>query len=78
MIAAADLRKIDATPTDLPDAGRMGEILDDAITMALLGVKTPAQAIEDAAAEWQKSSTRIAKEHPDSPLADVWYGAVIW
>lgn len=54
MIAAADLRKIDATPTDLPDAGRMGEILDDAMTMALLGVKTPAQAIEDAAAEWQK------------------------
>lgn len=54
MIAAADLRKIDATPTDLPDAARMGEILDDAMTMALLGIKTPEQAIEDAAREWER------------------------
>src|SRR5690606_30516639 len=54
MIAAADLQKIDATPTDLPDAGRMGELLDDAMTQALLGIKTPKQAIEDAARAWEQ------------------------
>lgn len=54
MIAAAGLRLVDATPLNLPDAGRMQQILDDAMTMALLGVKTPAQAIEDAATEWER------------------------
>lgn len=54
LIAAADLQKIDATPTDLPDSGRMIQILDDAMTNALLGVKTPKQAIEDAAQDWEK------------------------
>lgn len=54
LIAAADLQKIDATPTDLPDSGRMIQILDDAMTNALLGVKSPRQAIEDAAKDWDK------------------------
>lgn len=54
LIAAADLWKIDATPTDLPDSGRMTQILDDAMTNALLGVKTPQKAIDDAVAEWEK------------------------
>lgn len=54
MIAAGDLWKIDATPTDLPDSSRMTQILDDAMTAALLGSKTPRQAIQDAAREWQQ------------------------
>jgi ABC-type sugar transport system, periplasmic component len=54
MIAAGSLWKIDATPTDLPDAARMTQILDDAMTAALLGTKTPRQAIQDAAREWQQ------------------------
>lgn len=54
IMAAAGLRHIDATPTDLPDSGRMIQILDDAMTNALLGVKTPQKAIEDAAKEWEQ------------------------
>lgn len=53
-IGAEVLEGIDATPINMPNATDMNKVLDDAMTKALLGQMSPAEALAWAEKEWER------------------------
>src|SRR5690606_26917929 len=54
LIGARLLPLVDATPLNLPNSQQRTDAMDNAMTLALQGKLSPAEAIAQAAAEWEQ------------------------